>query len=205
MMFVGAKFCSHCGAPASRAAAEDATPKPCPRCSVPMQAVTIGTADLRECPKCEGLWADKDTLQQICTDRERQAAILGMPTDVGTDLIGSIERNIRYMPCPICKTLMNRVNFSRCSGVIVDVCVKHGTWFDKDELQRIVAFIRSGGVDRAREAEIDELERRRREIDAARASGGMGQSMSVPSPSYHGAAVGIAVVAGVIGALLDRK
>src|SRR4051812_44924747 len=79
MIFVGAKYCSHCGAPAARAVVDDTTPKPCPRCRVPMDVVLIGTADLRECPTCEGLWADRDTLQQICSDREEQAAILGMP------------------------------------------------------------------------------------------------------------------------------
>jgi len=208
MMFVGSKFCSHCGAPASRAVAEDATPKPCPRCRVPMKAVTIGAADLRECPKCEGLWADKDTLQQICIDREKQAAILGMPTVLGTDLIGNIEQNIRYLPCPICRTLMNRVNFSRCSGVIVDVCARHGTWFDKDELRRIVEFIRAGGVDKARAMEIDELERRRRELDAARWSGGssgVGATPQVSSPSYEWADLGISVAGSLLKAFLDKK
>lgn len=170
-----------------------------------MKAVTIGSADLRECPQCEGLWADKDTLQQICSDRERQAAILGMPTVVKTDLIGNVEQNIRYMPCPMCKTLMNRVNFSRCSGVIVDVCARHGTWFDKDELRRIVEFIRAGGVDRARDAEINELERRRRELESARWSGGPSEiSPSVP-PSYDWAGLGISVAGAVLKTLLDRK
>ena len=42
---------------------------------------------------------------------------------------------------------MNRVNFARCSGVIVDVCRGHGTWFDRDELSGIVQFIRGGGLE----------------------------------------------------------
>lgn len=170
-----------------------------------MKAVMIGVAELRECPKCEGLWADKDTLQQIYSDRERQAAILGMPRVINTDLIGNVERNIRYMPCPVCKTLMNRVNFSRCSGVIVDVCARHGTWFDKDELRRIVEFIRAGGVDRARDAEINELDRRRRELDAARWSGGSSGTTPVTPQSYDWAYLGVSVAGAVLKALLDRK
>ena len=35
---------------------------------------------------------------------------------------------------------MNRVNLARCSGVIVDICRAHGTWFDREELSRIVEF-----------------------------------------------------------------
>jgi hypothetical protein len=34
---------------------------------------------------------------------------------------------------------MNRVNFAEYSGVVVDVCREHGTWFDADERQRIPA------------------------------------------------------------------
>jgi len=48
---------------------------------------------------------------------------------------------------------MNRMNFARCSGVIVDVCKQHGTWFDRDELSRIVEFIRGGGLNAARAKE----------------------------------------------------
>ena len=52
---------------------------------------------------------------------------------------------------------MNRMNFARHSGVIVDVCKRHGTWFDRDELRQIVEFIRAGGIDAARDQERAEL------------------------------------------------
>lgn len=201
MMFLGAKFCSHCGASAARAVGALQSPERCPRCRVPMKAVVIGTADLRECPRCEGLWVDKNTLQQICTDRERQAAVLGMSTVMGTDLTGTMERNIRYVPCPACQQLMNRVNFSRCSNVIVDLCARHGTWFDKDELRRIVEFIRAGGMDKARSMELRELDQKRRDLEAARASGGMGQAMMAPAPSYDGAELGVSLAAGALDLL----
>jgi Zn-finger nucleic acid-binding protein len=63
---------------------------------------------------------------------------------------------------------MHRVNFAKCSNVIVDVCKAHGTWFDKDELRRIIEFIRAGGFEKARSKEMAELERQRREVEAAR-------------------------------------
>src|SRR5262249_21960642 len=69
------------------------------------------------------------------------------------------------------KKLMNRVNFARCSHVIVDVCKAHGTWFDKDELRRIVEFIRAGGLETARAEEISELERQRRQLNASKIAG----------------------------------
>jgi Zn-finger nucleic acid-binding protein len=61
---------------------------------------------------------------------------------------------------------MNRINFARCSGVIVDVCKGHGTWFDRDELSRIVAFIRGGGLAAARDREKAEIQEARRQLAA---------------------------------------
>jgi hypothetical protein len=63
---------------------------------------------------------------------------------------------------------MNRVNFAKCSGVIVDACRAHGTWFDENELRRIVEFIRSGGMDLARQKEKIELDAARRRLEAER-------------------------------------
>lgn len=52
---------------------------------------------------------------------------------------------------------MNRVNFARVSGAVVDVCKGHGTFLDRGELHQIVRFIQQGGMDRARQAERQRL------------------------------------------------
>ena len=63
---------------------------------------------------------------------------------------------------------MNRVNFAKCSGVIVDVCKGHGTWFDRDELSQIVEFVRGGGLDVSRSREKAEIEEARRQLQQER-------------------------------------
>jgi Zn-finger nucleic acid-binding protein len=131
-----------------------------------MTAIELGATKVLECSRCEGIWADKVSLDEICADRERQAAVLGMPSHLPAGEAGDVEKNIRYVPCPVCKKLMNRVNFAHCSHVIVDVCSAHGTWFDKDELRRIVEFIRAGGLEQAREKELAELEEQKRALKA---------------------------------------
>jgi hypothetical protein len=81
---------------------------------------------------------------------------------------GAQPERITYRPCPRCKKMMNRVNFAKYSGVVLDVCRAHGTYFDRDELHRVVAFIQAGGLDRARARDRDELadeERRLRALE----------------------------------------
>ena len=205
MMFVGEKFCSHCGAKANRTETDDANPEKCPRCRVDMNAVIIGSSHLRECPHCEGIWADADTLHQICDDREQQAAVLGMAAPVATQESVDLEQNIRYMPCPVCGKLMNRVNFAHCSHVIVDVCSQHGTWFDRDELRRIVEFIRAGGLMEARAQEIADLERQKRAVEGHAVSPGFdfGSTWS-PGPKYDLWDIGISAAAEILSVFLRR-
>ena len=143
---------------------------------------------MRECPKCEGIWADAESLQKICADREQQAVVLGLPRTLPVDT-NSLE-NVRYVPCPVCNTIMNRVCFAHCSGVVVDVCRAHGTWFDKDELRRIVEFIRAGGLDVARADEIAELERKRRELRAAQIAGPSDSMMVLFAQAHYNRAHG---------------
>lgn len=183
MVFAGDKFCPHCGAAIARAEVDDGKTELCPRCQVNMQAIVIGKTHLRECAKCEGIWAGTAELQEICEDRDDQTAVLGTaglaPHPVGLDL------NIHYLRCPVCSQFMNRVNFAHCSGVVVNVCKADGTWFDKDQLRRIVEFIRGGGLERARKDEIDELASRQRELKAAQISGGAADLDVPPSLSHQ--------------------
>jgi Zn-finger nucleic acid-binding protein len=201
MMFVGEKYCSHCGAKADRIETSDAKPELCPRCRVEMNAVIIGGTPLRECPRCEGIWADADALEKICQDREKQSAVLGMAAPLATPPPADVEETIHYIPCPVCGELMNRVNFAHCSHVIVNVCSRHGTWFDRDELRRIVEFIRAGGLMDARAQEIADLERQRRMVEGHAVASGFGSSFS-PEPKYDLWEIGISAAAALLRILM---
>jgi Zn-finger nucleic acid-binding protein len=173
MVFLGAKFCSHCGSSIARQEVNPSQSAPCPLCKVETTAVRLGDNHVRECLKCEGLWVDSETTNQIYADRERQAAVLGTASVAPVPSSGALDK-VRYIPCPVCQELMHRVNFAQCSYVIVDVCKAHGTWFDRNELHRIIGFIRAGGMDKARAREIEELERKRRAAKSARPSSSAG-------------------------------
>jgi len=122
---------------------------------------------MRECERCEGLWLETAVFELICVHREHQSAILGaatLATEHQTPV--SNEEKVRYVPCPQCGQLMNRINFAKCSGVVVDVCKGHGTWFDRDELRQIVEFIRGGGMDLSRQKILHEIEFQREQLRA---------------------------------------
>ena len=60
--------------------------------------------------------------------------------------------------------MMNRVNFAKSSGAVVDVCKGHGTFLDRGELHQIVRFIQGGGIDRARASEREQLKEEQRRL-----------------------------------------
>jgi Zn-finger nucleic acid-binding protein len=175
MLFAGTRFCPHCGAHASRADAGDVTAaeRPCPRCKVALHAVSVGDVQVRECGSCAGLWVDAEAFTEITAERERQAAVLASLGGSGAPATAPVADPVRYGPCPQCGKLMNRVNFARYSGVVVDVCKGHGTWFDADELRRVIEFIRSGGLEMAREKERIVREEELRHLQFMQANAGV--------------------------------
>jgi Zn-finger nucleic acid-binding protein len=201
MIFLGAKFCSHCGARVERAQVPETGPEPCPRCQIDMEAIVVGATNLRECPKCEGIWADTAALDQICADREKQAAVLGLPAHLPVPESDLPVETVHYVPCPVCKELMNRINFANCSHIILDVCHLHGTWFDKDELRQIVEFIRAGGMDKSRQREIDQLQKKRDDLRSAQFVSGWSTADAPVISRYDGIDIGISVVGGLLKAL----
>jgi Zn-finger nucleic acid-binding protein len=163
-MFEGAAFCAKCGAARSRG---DAPPEGarCPGCEGQLQRIDVGKTTLLECAKCDGAWIDAMTFEALCADSEAQAAVLhryGGRTDLRAT-------GVKYRRCVRCGKMMNRVNFGRLSGTVVDVCRGHGTYLDAGELHQIVTFIRGGGMERARQRQLDELRQEKQELEALEA------------------------------------
>ena len=128
----------------------------CPRCVCPLEARAVGSHTLHTCGGCGGLWVDRDSFQDICSREEEQEAVLGYTLpDSATGVEGKPPRT--YSPCPVCGKLMNHKQFASSSGVVLDWCREHGSWFDRQELHRVASFIRGGGLRRARELEKERL------------------------------------------------
>lgn len=139
-----------------------------------MARVLIGDLALLECTGCDGVWVDATQFERICADSEAQAAVLHR-WNGGTTSVRVAP--VKYRPCVACGKMMNRVNFGRLSGTVVDVCRGHGTFLDAGELHAIVTFIKDGGLDRARQREKSDLEEERRRLTALK--------MQVESAAYR--------------------
>ena len=159
LLFEGAAYCPHCGARRERRAVGEPAGA-CPACRKTLARVDVGSATLFECEGCDGIWLDAEGFEKLCADREAQAAVLHRITALPHAATGPV----RYRPCVRCGKLMNRVNFAKASGVIVDVCRGHGTFLDAGELHQIVTFIHGGGLDRARERQLEDLAEQERRL-----------------------------------------
>jgi Zn-finger nucleic acid-binding protein len=162
LMFEGAIYCQSCGARRARTSGGTRT-APCPACKGTMREIEIGTTAVLECDGCQGTWIDARTFEELCADREAQAAVLHQLTPRERR---AAETTVRYRKCVTCGTMMNRLNFSKTSGTVVDVCKGHGTFLDAGELHQIVTFIRGGGLERARQRQIDDLHEEERALRA---------------------------------------
>ena len=166
-MFSESRYCPHCGVSAVAWEATD-SPLRCPTCKTGLRRGRLGNTPLNECPECLGVWLDTATLEQLARDADQQAVLLTGTPASGVSATSSPQSSVFYRPCCVCRDLMLRVNYAKCSGVIVDVCRAHGTWFDQDELQRTVRFIQGGGLQWARARERADLAAERRLLEASR-------------------------------------
>lgn len=144
-----ARFCVACGVGFSpEPIPEEGREVPCPCCGVLMPPQSVGGVAVNECPQCNGLWAPADHLDQLIRRALKARAddpsrALDLPRRQGSN---PMRQKVQYRKCPECDGYMQRMNFQRSSGVILDRCAEHGSWLDADELEQIVGFLLAGGA-----------------------------------------------------------
>lgn len=180
--FKGAKHCSHCGAELEALAAQAGPSLPCPTCKGSMTPRQLGGRAFQSCERCGGAWMVRETLELLCQDQEQQSAMLDFLPPAQP--AGPVSLALSYRPCPQCGKLMNRVNFAQVSGVILDACRPHGSWFDKDELRRLIGFIRGGGLEKARVLRMDALKAQEQATKLAARLEAMQGAQNLPASHY---------------------
>ncbi len=159
-----ALHCSGCGHELGLEPLARASDLVCPDCQRPFSGFAGVAGRLSECTGCGGQFVEHALLAELL---ERREVYRGVPRVLRRE--NPLDRPVRYLPCPSCTAMMNRKNFGETSGIVVDVCARHGVWFDAGELPRVLAFVQAGGLERARLREAVELDRRERErrVEAA--------------------------------------
>lgn len=153
-------LCPTCGA-----FAHQANVRQCPRCELPFDARQVSDVVIDECSRCRGLFLDEVAIQRVLDDKQhaRAAALLAALPRAAHHPMPPPGAKM-YIKCPSCASTMNRKLFA-VSGVVVDVCRDHGTFFDAGELPAIIDFVQRGGLEKtakveaARNAERDKRDR----------------------------------------------
>lgn len=126
--------------------------RPCPRCQESLRAIGLGVVDNRleidRCDHCFGIFFDPGELESILDSRTQylnQIDHQRIQTLLDEETPRETAEQIRYVPCPECRKLMNRKAFGARSGVIIDHCRDHGIWLDGGELKRLLQWTHAGG------------------------------------------------------------
>lgn len=156
------RYCGACGVVFDPQPIEVAKREhPCPVCTSLMSARAIGAIAIDECPTCNGIWCPAKGFEALVAAalESKKSSVTGevefVPRSRGAN---PASQQIAYRKCPECDAFMQRRNFRKASGVIIDQCGAHGTWLDADELEQIAGYLLSGGRPHA--------ERYMRETDA---------------------------------------
>ncbi len=146
----GRDRCMWCGADLS------AQPTPemeliCPLCGTRLDQRSDGQFMISICGTCSGMWMTDPMLKRFESHYEDiDPTREGAPKPSADTSPSATRLSMEaYRRCPQCAQQMARRSYQRVSGVIVDQCLGHGTWFDPDEFERVIEFLLAGGLARS--------------------------------------------------------
>ncbi len=126
----------------------------CPTCKISLQTIDLQTDEkflVERCHRCHGLFFDLNELQSLIDLTVKHSYEIDYKK-LHDDAQNPLTKDkIVYRKCPVCTSLMQRRNYEKTSGVIVDVCHHHGIWLDSGELKRIYEWVKVGGAHRSKE------------------------------------------------------
>jgi Zn-finger nucleic acid-binding protein len=147
LSFPHALRCHGCGAELGLTPDPAPSDQACPDCKVTLRSFHASAGTLLACDGCGGQLVTHTLLRALLEQRE---ALGSAAPSADIPRANPLATPVRYRACPHCRQMMNRKNFGGTSGIVIDVCSLHGTFFDAGELPRVLDFVRRGGLARAR-------------------------------------------------------
>jgi len=195
-----ARKCTRCGQDLpSETLSASAAGKPCPECRVPLVARTTGVLGYAECSRCGGLFLSSEVFEAVTQEADARATAQAVEGEKPPEP-EKVPARFHYRKCPACGGLMARRNYGAGSGVILDVCGKHGVFLDRGELTAVVDFLEKGGWDHVKRREREKLKDEVASLEARKHATSLG---SVPIPPVSGG-TGLTDVLGWLGSVLGK-
>lgn len=93
----------------------------CPRCpGSPLLTSSTHGVWVMYCDRCWGMWVDAGSVRHVAAAAIADARAV----------------HAEALPCPVCRAAMGAWH---ARGVVIDRCDAHGVWFDRAELDHLVA------------------------------------------------------------------
>lgn len=111
----------------------------CPRCRLALFAGDAGGSIVHACGRCGGVFLDAATAVRV--SQAAPPKLVDLADSAGRHAVAGVDL-AAPAPCPVCAATMQRISLAG-PGVEVDTCSKHGTWYDKSELQAVERSFRA--------------------------------------------------------------
>ena len=121
----------------------------CPTCNEPMKTIDLkidGKFFIERCDECMGIFFDPGELEALL--QKKVANVFAIDYKRLEALKVDLYKNrsaVQYRKCPVCRQIMQRLNYKEYSGIIVDRCRNHGIWLDGGELKNLMLWKKAGG------------------------------------------------------------
>ncbi len=106
----------------------------CPVCKSPLIILELNNVEIDHCTECHGIWLDGGELEILLEGSSEKDKLLSS---------FKIDDNSKEKPlrCPICRKKMDKILCGIDESILIDKCKQHhGIWFDKGELEDLVAM-----------------------------------------------------------------
>ena len=122
---------------------------------------------IERCEQCFGLFFDPGEVETLLEN------VVSPVFAVNRELLGNINKDryqkdkpVKYLECPVCRNMMNRVAFGHRSGVVVDQCKAHGVWLDGGEITHLLEWKKAGGQILHEQKQAEKSQKQRRPVDS---------------------------------------
>lgn len=106
----------------------------CPVCKDEMIVLELDLVEIDYCTVCGGIWLDEGELELLLQGAGEKDTLLASFTK-------ATDTKEKRKKCPVCRRRMDKISGGGEEKILLDSCPRsHGLWFDRGELEQILAI-----------------------------------------------------------------